>query len=44
MSEDAVEKHVSGIMRKLDIGPAAGSDRRVTAVLVFLRRQTALSG
>ena len=39
VTEDAIEKHVSGILRKLDIGPAAGTNRRVTAVLIYLRGQ-----
>ena len=44
VTEDAIEKHVGGILRKLDIGPAAGTNRRVTAVLVYLRGQAARSG
>jgi DNA-binding NarL/FixJ family response regulator len=39
VSEDAVEKHVGGILRKLNIAPAASSHRRVLAVLAFLRDQ-----
>ncbi len=37
VTEDAVEKHVNGIMRKLSIRAAAGTNRRVLAVLAFLR-------
>jgi DNA-binding NarL/FixJ family response regulator len=44
VTEDAIEKHVNGILRKLDIGPAVGTNRRVTAVLVSLRGQAAASG
>jgi DNA-binding NarL/FixJ family response regulator len=38
ISEDAVEKHVGRILRKLDIPRAADDHRRVLAVLAFLRR------
>jgi DNA-binding NarL/FixJ family response regulator len=41
---DAVEKHVGSILRKLDIRSGADRNRRVTAVLVFLRDQAAHSG
>jgi DNA-binding NarL/FixJ family response regulator len=44
VTEDAIEKHVSSILRKLDIRGAAGTNRRVTAVLVFLRGEAASSG
>jgi DNA-binding NarL/FixJ family response regulator len=44
VTEDAVEKHVGSILRKLDIGVEADRNRRVTAVLVFLRDQAAHSG
>jgi DNA-binding NarL/FixJ family response regulator len=44
VTEDAVEKHVGGILRKLNIRAGAETNRRVTAVLVFLRDQTAYSG
>lgn len=39
VTDDAVEKHVSHILRKLDITAGADRNRRVTAVLVFLRDQ-----
>jgi DNA-binding NarL/FixJ family response regulator len=38
ITEDAVEKHVRHILRKLDIDPAPSDHRRVLAVLMFLRR------
>jgi DNA-binding NarL/FixJ family response regulator len=44
VTEDAIEKHVNSILRKLDIRGAAGTNRRVTAVLVFLRGQAASPG
>jgi DNA-binding NarL/FixJ family response regulator len=37
VTEDAIEKHVRSILRKLGIPPAAGDHRRVLAVLSFLR-------
>ena len=37
VSESAVEKHVSSIFAKLGLGPEPAQDRRVTAVLTFLR-------
>jgi len=37
VTERAVEKHVTGILSKLCLPPAAGDHRRVLAVLVFLR-------
>jgi DNA-binding NarL/FixJ family response regulator len=36
VTEAAVEKHVTRIFAKLEIGPAAGQHRRVQAVLTFL--------
>ena len=36
ISEAAVEKHVTAILRKLDIAPAETEHRRVRAVLVFM--------
>ncbi len=38
VSEAAVEKHVTAILRKLEIPPAATEHRRVHAVLAFVRR------
>jgi DNA-binding NarL/FixJ family response regulator len=37
LSESATEKHVSSIFAKLGLGPEPAQDRRVTAVLTFLR-------
>jgi DNA-binding NarL/FixJ family response regulator len=37
VSERAVEKHVTSILAKLDLPPAAEDHRRVLAVLTFLR-------
>jgi DNA-binding NarL/FixJ family response regulator len=37
ISEAAVEKHVTGIFRKLEIEPAATEHRRVLAVLRYVR-------
>ena len=37
ISERAVEKHVTSILSKLDLPPAAEDHRRVLAVLTFLR-------
>ena len=37
VTEDAVEKHVRSILRKLSLPPATGDHRRVLAVLSFLR-------
>jgi DNA-binding NarL/FixJ family response regulator len=37
ISDAAVEKHVTAILRKLDIAPADTEHRRVHAVLVFMR-------
>ena len=39
VSEDAVEKHVNNLLRKLDITGAPTDHRRVMAVLAFLRRE-----
>lgn len=38
ISQAAVEKHVTAIFRKLDIGPAATEHRRVQAVLTYVRQ------
>jgi DNA-binding NarL/FixJ family response regulator len=37
VTEDAIEKHVGRILRKLNIPPAPSDHRRVLAVLTFLR-------
>jgi DNA-binding NarL/FixJ family response regulator len=37
ITERAVEKHVTSIFSKLDLTPAAEDQRRVLAVLAFLR-------
>jgi DNA-binding NarL/FixJ family response regulator len=37
VSEGAVEKHVSSILRKLDLAPSEADHRRVLAVLAWLR-------
>jgi DNA-binding NarL/FixJ family response regulator len=37
VSEAAVEKHVTAILRKLEIGPVSSEHRRVHAVLMYLR-------
>jgi DNA-binding NarL/FixJ family response regulator len=39
ISEAAVEKHVRAILRKLSIGPDASENRRVRAVLMYLRTE-----
>jgi len=39
ITEDAVEKHVNNLLRKLDITGAPADHRRVLAVLAFLRRE-----
>jgi DNA-binding NarL/FixJ family response regulator len=39
VTDDAVEKHVRHILRKLDITGAPDDHRRVLAVLVYLRRK-----
>jgi DNA-binding NarL/FixJ family response regulator len=39
ITEDAVEKHVKHILRKLNITKAASDHRRVLAVLAYLRRE-----
>jgi len=44
VTEDAVEKHVSSILRKLNLPPATGGHRRVLAVLAFLRSTSNDSG
>ena len=41
VTEDAVEKHVRSILRKLRIEGSADENRRVLAVLAFLRRASA---
>lgn len=38
VTEDAVEKHVNNLLRKLDITGAPNDHRRVLAVLAFLQR------
>lgn len=42
LSESAVEKHVGSIFAKLGLQQEATTDRRVTAVLTYLREATAL--
>ena len=39
VTEDAVEKHVNNLLRKLDITGAPTDHRRVMAVLAFLRQE-----
>jgi DNA-binding NarL/FixJ family response regulator len=39
VTEDAVEKHVNNLLRKLDITGAPTDHRRVLAVLAYLRRE-----
>jgi DNA-binding NarL/FixJ family response regulator len=39
VTEDAVEKHINNLLRKLDITGAPTDHRRVLAVLAFLRRE-----
>jgi DNA-binding NarL/FixJ family response regulator len=39
ITEDAVEKHVNNLLRKLDITGAPTDHRRVMAVLTFLQRE-----
>jgi DNA-binding NarL/FixJ family response regulator len=39
VTEDAVEKHVNNLLRKLDITGAPTDHRRVLAVLAFLQRE-----
>jgi DNA-binding NarL/FixJ family response regulator len=41
VTEDAVEKHVRSLLRKLDIHGSPSEHRRVLAVLTYLRRVTA---
>jgi DNA-binding NarL/FixJ family response regulator len=41
VTQDAVEKHVNNLLRKLDITGAPTDHRRVMAVLAFLRRERA---
>lgn len=38
ISESAVAKHTAGIFAKLGIGPSADDNRRVLAVLAYLKR------
>lgn len=40
LTERAVEKHISAVLTKLDLGPDAGVHRRVRAVLVYLAATT----
>lgn len=42
LSESAVEKHVSAILSKLDLSREASTDRRVNAVLTYLREHADL--
>jgi DNA-binding NarL/FixJ family response regulator len=44
VTEHAVEKHVTSIMRKLDIAAGPGEHRRVLAVLAFMKRAGDASG
>ena len=37
VSEAAIGKHIGNILTKLDLPPAAGTHRRVLAVLTYLR-------
>ena len=39
VTEAAVNKHVGNILAKLDLPPSADSNRRVLAVLTWLRRR-----
>ena len=41
VTEDAVEKHIKNLLRKLDIAGAPTDHRRVLAVLTFLGRAQA---
>jgi DNA-binding NarL/FixJ family response regulator len=38
VTQAAVEKHVTGIFHKLELGPTPSEHRRVLAVLTYLRR------
>jgi len=44
ITDHAVEKHVTSIMRKLDIAAGPGEHRRVLAVLAFMKRASQDSG
>ena len=41
VSEKAVGKHTTNIFARLDLPPAADDNRRVLAVLAWLRNETA---
>jgi DNA-binding NarL/FixJ family response regulator len=43
LSESTVEKHVSAIFSKLGLSEEKGIDRRVAAVLAFLREADSIS-
>ena len=41
LSERAVEKHISSLFQKLNLPPEGDVNRRVAAVLAFLKASTA---